>query len=241
MIKRLPFAAFLLTFSASAFSQNVYTQPGGYDTNSFGHSLIYLGLALPAAVIFDPACAPGSYTPPDVCFIAPANSVQTSFEYDDLGSIVIPANSTKTELWPVMILHTDIDFQDQTGNGGRAIFHGNVILTIESDALKDSSIIDAGTGLPANGKLTTVFGNVYAINRQLAPNESYSIRLRSDSSGIAAVTTHGLMDGTSANMTDKQVKKFFESKITLHWGLSGSISSVSDGLFTVGIRVMGDQ
>jgi hypothetical protein len=215
------------------------------DPDSFGNNVIFLGQSGTASVYFDRSCTdPSLTTPPNQCVIVPSADPggPTSFSFPDLGSIAIPAKSTKTILWPVFLLNANYTLNNTNGVPLPGVFRTFIDFTIESDVLKDPSLIDPNSGLPYNGRLTTSFKNVYGERRLLAPGEFDSKYLRVTSTGLGAFSTSLLGPG-GQNLPLEVVKKLFASPMIIRIGLDGDVRLVDPGsLFQfVGLRLFGDK
>lgn len=246
MKRRLAIVALTSCLSGLVFAQSTPTTPSNGDPDSFGHNVIFLGQSGTATVNFDSSCTdPRLTTPPNQCVTVPSTDPggPTSFSFPDLGSIAIPANSTKTIIWPVFILNTNYTLHNTSAVPLPGVFRTFIDFTIESDVLKDPSLIDPNSGLPYNGRLTTSFKNVYGETRLLAPGEFDSKFLRVDSTGIGAFSTSLLKDPGSQNLPAAVVKELFASPMTIRIGLEGNVRLVDSGsaIPFVGLRLFGDK
>jgi hypothetical protein len=210
--------------------------------------MIFLGQSGTASVYFDRSCAdPTLTTPPNQCVIVPSADPGgvTSFSFPDLGSISIPARSTKTIIWPVFVLNTNYTLSNTNGSPLPGIFRTWIDFTIESDVLKDPSLIDPNSGLPYNGRLATNFKDVYGEARSLAPGEFDSKFLRAGSTGLGAFSTSLLEDPGSQNLPANVVRELFASPMTIRFGLEGFVRLIDpdshSAVTFVGVRLFGDK
>lgn len=221
--------------------------PGAGDPDSFGRAMTYLGQAQMPQVFFSLDCATTALnqfnSPYDVCVPVPATAIDgtndpgVDFTFNDLGSMVIPGGSTHSQIWPIMINKTDVRFMNLGSSpaGIRATFMVNLVLTLESDVLKDSSIIDQTTGQPANGKFVSSFALTHGIDQW--PVIYLQLRDRADGPGMAAFTSAFLEQ--ALNLNKKQLEKLFQNPITIRYGMTGKVRN-AQGYTNGYIRLAGD-
>jgi len=248
MKTRLAIVGLTLCLSGLVSAQSTPTTPSNGDPDSFGHNVIFLGQSGTASVFFDRSCAdPALTTPPNRCVIVPSVDPggSTSFSFPDLGSIAIPARSTKTIIWPVFVLNTNYTLKNTSGTSLPGVFRTFIDVTIESDVLKDPSLIDPNSGLPYNGRLTNALKNVYGEERSFAPGEFDSKFLRANSSGLGAFSTALLEDPGSQNLPAKVVKALFASPMIIRIGVEGNVRLMDpdsgSSIAFVGLRLFGDR
>jgi len=248
MKRRLAIVALTLCLSGLASAQSTPTTPSNGDPDSFGHHMIFLGLSGTGSVYFDRTCAdPTKTTPPNQCVIVPSADPggPTFFSFPDLGSIAIPARSSKSIIWPVFIFNTNYTLNNTNGSPLPGVFRTFVIVTIESDVLKDPSLIDPNSGLPYNGRLTNTFKNAYGEGRLLAPGEFDSKFLRAASAGNAAFSTSILEDPGGQNLPAKVVRALFANPMIIRIGLEGNVRLIdpdsASSISFVGLRLFGDR
>lgn len=218
--------------------------PGAGDPDSFGRSMTYLGWVQMPQVFFSPDCATftGYNTEYDQCVtvtptVPGGPDPVVNFSFPNMGSMVIPKEGTHSQIWPVMINKFDVSFIDHrpVPTGIHATFMVNLVLTIESDVLKDPSIIDQSTGLPANGKFVSSFNFTHGVDQ--SPVSFMRLRGRADGPGMAAYTSAFLQQ--ALNLNKKQLEKLFKSPITIRYGFEGQVRNVQ-GYANAVIRIMGD-
>jgi hypothetical protein len=247
MKRRPAIVALTLCLSGLVSAQSTPTTPSNFDPDSFGHNMIFLGNSGTGTVFFDRSCADPTLTaPPNQCVIVPSADPggPTSFSFPDLGSITIPARSTKTIIWPVFILNTNYTLNNTNGSPLPGVFRTFFIFTIESDVLKDPSLIDPNSGLPYNGRLTTSFRNAYGERRLLASGEFDSKFLRAANTGLGGFSTSFLEDPGGQNLPAKVVRALFASPMTIRIGLEGNVRLIdpdSGSSIGVGLRLFGDR
>lgn len=237
--------ASIFTLATSTASADTPTTPRNIDPDSFGHNMIFLGLATTSTVSFANSCAdPDLSTPPARCIEVGTGSAPIDFSFPDLGSILIPANSTKTIIWPVFIQNAWWRMRNTTGAEANGVFRTNIIFTFESDVLKDPSAMcpDPETGDPVycNGRYVTSIPLAYGDNVTLAPGEQTFRRVRAASTGIGAFATAAF----TGIVPEKLLKKMFASPMIIRFGIGGRVSLVDPDLVSmifVGVRLIGDQ
>jgi hypothetical protein len=233
----IAFVASLFGASLGAFGA---TPGGGIEPSTFGRNLIFLGLAQVGAITFDGTCVlDPPIAPPDQCVIIQPAPGQTTFDFEDLGSIYIPGGSTASIIWPEMTYIINYELNNTTGvPQANAIFRAHTIITIESAELNDPALVDPVTGLPYNGKIVTIFPFAEGTSRTLAIAERIQKSMRFSATGIGAFN-HEFFVG--ANIPAKVIKRMFANPMTVRVGAAGKIQLVDTGLISIGFRLMGDQ
>ena len=241
MKRRLAIVALTSCLSGLVSAQSAPTTPTNMDPDSFGHDVIFLGQSGTASVYFDHSCTdPTLKTPPNQCVTVPSVDPgdNTYFSFPDLGSITIPAGSTKTILWPLFILNANYSMNNTNGVSLPGAFRTWIDFTIESDVLKDPALIDPNSGLPYNGRLTTQFKDVYGETRLLAPGEFDRKFLRAGSTGLGAFSTSFL-----APLPLPVIKQLFANPMTIRIGVEGWVRLLDSGsvIQFLGLRLFGDK
>lgn len=232
---------------ASTALADTPTTPSNFDPDSFGNNMVFLGVTATPSVFFDGSCTDPELTAPqNRCVVVGTGSAATTFAFPDLASIYIPPRSTKTIIWPTFIFVAYYQLKNDTATQADGTFLTNTIFTIESDVLKDPSVtcMDSGTGVfhSCNGQLVITYWNVYGEELSLAPGARALKRVRANSTPITAMAT-STFQGTS-NLSAKQIKKMFESPMTVRIGLSGRVKLVDPNWLSsvlVGLRLTGDR
>jgi len=244
-----------IALGASTASADPPTTPSNFDPDSFGNNMVFLGVTATSSVYFSGFCDqnPDLNTPPNRCVDLGTGSALIPFSFPDLGSIYIPPNSTKTIIWPVFIQNARYRLSNATSTQTNGIFQTNMIFTIESDVLKDPSVmcpdpnpdptIEEPPPIPCNGRFVTVFPNAYGEDISLAAGQHAFRRVRAGSAGIGGFGT-GVFAGL--NMSAKLIKKMFASPMTIRVGLSGRVKLVDPATAGgnwafVGVRLIGDR
>src|SRR3954470_366075 len=73
------------------------------DADSFGKTVNFLGVLRGGSVIADPTCIfpPGEVAPEDRCKLINDKSVQLNIDERNLGSITLPGNTFKTNIYMI--------------------------------------------------------------------------------------------------------------------------------------------
>lgn len=213
------------------------------DADSFGHSALYMGAAsgfvtLSAACVPAPAPVPPATANNSQCFNLDPAPAQTEFDAQDICRIKLPKKTTRTIIYPALNFFVNYQLQNTTGvYQPQGLFSFLATLTIESDVLRDPSIIDPNTGMPANGKLVNQFVYSYRDDRSMDVNDRQRLRetlVRVGNTGITKAQLIGL--GLSPAVVDS----LFNSAMTIRMSISGSAKLVTDATITGNMRLFGD-
>lgn len=222
---------------ASGVASPTEVQGGGTEPQSFGRAMTHLGMTKVSAyqlTIAGTPCEPGI----DVCVVMNPSPASTDYVNSDVTRIVIPADSTHSIVWPVF--HELVQYglyNDTTTPQDRANFQFNIIVTLDSAALLDTSLINPDTGLPYNGSYQVRFSAAEGGSSSLAPGEHQVRKIRNASTGNALFDYNSLL---SLGLPDSVVKKIFSGQITLHLGFSVHGRFVDYGLGNFSMRLIGD-
>lgn len=208
------------------------------DVGSFGHNAQYMGVAsgfinLSASCVPDP-----SPTPNDQCFnLAPAPAL-TAFDAQNILRIKLPKKATRTIIYPALNFFINYQLENTTGVfQPQGVFSYSALLTIESDVLLDPSIIDPGTGLPANGKLVGQFSYIYRDDRSMDTNDRQRLRETLVRVGNAGINKGQLI---SQGLAPAVVDDLFKSEMTIRMSVTGTARLVTDASITCNMRLFGD-
>lgn len=209
---------------------------GGAEPSTFGHPVIYLGL-LTAQIFFDPTCAPGTVTPPAVCVVLQPAPAPTTFAFPNLGSMVIPGNTTKNILLPSLTYSMTYDLLNTTASDQVAEVKLMTTITISSPALNLPSVINPVTGQPYNGTYAVTVSGPRNTARLLAPGEDFAETYRGTADGIQALDRELFL---SSNLPASVVSALFQQPMTIQVGLSGNVQLMDSGGLNFGARFFGD-
>lgn len=208
------------------------------DVGSFGHNAQYMG-ATSGFINLIPSCPPDpSPTPNNQCFnLAPAPAL-TAFDAQDILRIKLPKKATRTIIYPALNFFINYQLENTTGVfQPQGVFSYTALLTIESDVLLDPSIIDPGTGLPANGKLVGQFSYIYRDDRSMDTNDRQRLRETLVRVGNAGINKAQLI---SQGLAESVVDDLFKNAMTIRMSVTGTARLVTDANITCNMRLFGD-
>src|SRR6476659_4526922 len=193
------------------------------DVQSFGHNALYMGAKSGFIQLSPDPCPVPSPTPDpgNQCFpiVGPAPAT-TTFVAEDILFIKLPKKTTRTIIYPALNFFLNYQLQNTTGMAQpQGIFAFLASLTIESDALLDPSIIDPGTGLPANGKITAQFTYRYRDDRSMDVTDRQRTQITLVRVGNAGISKSQLME---MGLTQAAVDNLFDSAMTIRMRITGS-------------------
>ncbi len=207
------------------------------DPDSFGRDVTYLGLASVDPFYLQPNCAP-VIEAGFQCLI-PVQGQTTEFTSSMVDSIQLPSRASNSLLCFAVTPSTSRRFGNTTTANGLAILVTRALLTIESSVLQDPALIDPTTGLPFDGKISFTF-TTNSENRRIVPGDfdSRSTQLTRSCQG-ALVSKRALTQ--IYGLTQSQANSFFNNRITVKIGMSGTARSVESLVHGVGLRLYGDR
>jgi len=224
---------------------NVQTRgPGGAgpdagdvgDADSFGRSLQWLGLAA-ASIDLLPDCS--GEDPSMACQpLAPAPAA-TSFEFDDLAHIALPAKAANSLLCYWFSPFLVYGFDNPTASAAVGTLSYFPSLTVENPVLATPGLIDPTTGLPFNGRLETAMTSTHRLEMPL-PAGIHLDEVQRDSSVCIAgfVSRQALTD--TYGLTAAQAKEFFKRPTTVRFNVRGQVQYVDSATLYFGLRIIGD-
>ena len=234
------FSADLPRLSASA--QHVSTKASGPtvaevgDIDSFGRSLRWLGVTGMTVELSD--CAAPPFDGVGCQPLAPSPAV-TSFAFEDLARIELPARATNSLLcyWFSPVLN--VTYSNPTAAPVVARLNYNPTLTIENPVLATPGLVDPDTGLPFGGRLTTSMTSSERFQVPLPAGLSISERTRD-----SAVCIAGFLNRKTLveyyGLTEAQATDFFRQPTTVRMNVSGSAQYVDFASLYFGLRIIGD-
>lgn len=236
--------AALLTAAVSAQSTRLTRKElieGIEDPATFGKSVNFLGTLRGGFVILDETCifAPGDLGPDDRCQVINPAPALTVFDQRDLGSITLPGNAAKTNIYLIPThLH---DYQFYNGGGSLvdgATFVYNPYITLEGAALNDPRAKDPVTNAPLNGKLDMTLSSAKIIDRTLNPNERILTRDNYTRALITGINKGFLVSeiGLPADLVDR----LFREPLTIRMNMRGRTRFVNGASFLYAVRIMGN-
>ena len=212
------------------------------DADSFGRNAKWIGL-MSSGVIYlsdlpddcDPANFQGG--PDDHCVVLNPQPAITTFNFPDVGRMVIPAKTSNSLFCHMQTPITSTLLQNTTASpiNSRVIY--NPVFTFENAALNDPSLIDPSTGLPFNGKVTfTLPGITHRLTLQ--PGENFTGR-----DDETRVCINGMISKNqlrALGLTDAQATNFFKNDTIVTMGINGSAQGVIFSSIINNVRWMGD-
>ncbi|HST46004.1 MAG TPA: hypothetical protein VLK29_12380, partial [Luteimonas sp.] len=145
------------------------------DADTFGRALTWLGVSQMTVDLAGTCPPPG---PDGSCTVVVPGPGVTAFSANGLGSIELPARASNSMLchWFSPVLA--VNYANPGATPVKARLAYTPTLTIENPLLDDPSLIDASTGLPFNGRLTTSMTASERFEVPLAPGASQFMRER---------------------------------------------------------------
>lgn len=206
------------------------------DADSFGRAVKWLGVA-DMYVTLAADCSDAD--PVGGCqVLAPAPAV-TRFSFEDLGHIALPEKAASSLLCHWLSPVLDVGYANPTAAPVVGRLQYVPTLTVENPVLATPGLIDATTGLPFAGRLTTGMTASERFAVPLPPGLSLSERQRDSAVCIAGFLTRKSLVAVYG-LSDAQAKEFFKQPTTVRLNLSGSAQYVSAASLYFGLRIVGD-
>jgi hypothetical protein len=210
------------------------------DSESFGKTVNFLGTLRGGSVVLDPTCnfEPGEFLPEDRCIVLQSTSGLTSFDERNLGYVVLPGNTARTNIYMINTYIVNYQFRNDTGSfQNDALFVYTPYITIESAALNDPRALDPATHLPLNGKLDIELSSKRVIDRSLSVDERFSEQLNYSRALVSGINKSYLVGlGLPSDIVDN----IFKSAITIRENLRGKARHVNTARLVYASRLMGN-
>ncbi len=209
------------------------------DVDSYGRDVRWLGLAS-AFVSVSQYCA-------DIWVDDPAANCQpitdvsatTSFTFNDIAHISLPAGATNSLLCYWFSPRVVARFENPGVAAAVGRYTYNPTLTVENPVLSNPGLIDQTTGAPFGGQLLTAMSASENVQMVVQPGLPFTQSLRD-----SAVCQAGLISKTQLiqtyGLTASQADDFFDNPTTVRLNVTGSSRLVSDLFYTFGLRIVGD-
>jgi len=212
------------------------------DADSFGRNAHWMGLMTSGVIQLsdEPTdCDPANFQggPDDHCVVLNAQPAVTTFDFPDVGRMVVPAKSANSLFCHMQTPISSALLQNYATPNMTARVTFNPSFTFENDVLNDPSIIDPSTGLPYNGKITFTLPGI-AHRQTLQPGENFFGR-----DDETRVCINGMISKAqlkSAGLTDAQATNFFKKDTIVTMGISGNAQGVVFASIINNVRWMGD-
>jgi hypothetical protein len=204
------------------------------DPDSFGRNVQWLGLADGEVDLLDDctgdtfACQPLA-APPGV----------TSFSFEDLGHITLPARAAHSLLCYWFSPFLTIGYGNDSAAPVVAKLNYTPTVTIENSVLDDPSLIDPNTGLPFGGQLLTGLTSSERFEVPLPAATHITERTRDSAVCIAGLISLNTLV-QNYGLTDAQARDFFRQEMTLRLNVTGSAQYVDTATLYFGWRIVGD-
>lgn len=209
------------------------------DADSFGRNVKWLGLTNGFVQTSTDCATILAEDPGANCQQIADLAVPTSFSFQDIARIELPAKASNSLLCHWFSPRVTVYFGNPTGAPVPGRFTYNPTLTLENEVLDDPSLVDPTTGLPFNGKLTTSMSAGESVQLVVDPVYPVSQNLRD-----SAVCQDGLISKRSLvqtyGLTPAQANRFFNKATTVRMNISGSSRFVEFAYFSLGLRIVGD-
>lgn len=210
------------------------------DPESFGKTVNFLGTLRGGSVILDPTCTfgPDELLPDDRCDVLAGGSGLTTFDERNLGSVILPGNTARTNVYMINTYVVDYQFFNDTGAfQNDALFSFIPYITLESAALNDPRAIDPITHLPLNGRLDIELSSRRVIDRSLSIDERIHEQLNYSRALIAGINKSGLIGmGLPSDIVDN----VFKGTITIRENLRGKARHINTATVLYASRLMGN-
>ena len=204
------------------------------DADSFGRNMHWLSLT-DMTVELNNDCS----TTPTGCQVLAVAPAITSFSFNDLGHVTLPAKATSSLLcyWLSPVLN--IGYGNPTAAPVVARLNYSPTLTIENPVLATPGLIDPTTGLPFGGKLLTSMTASERFQVPLPAGIHISERTRDSAVCIAGFMSRKTLSETYG-LSAAQVTEFFKQPTTVRMNISGSAQYVDFASLYFGLRIIGD-
>lgn len=212
------------------------------DVNSFGRAVHFMGTMQSGVINITNDCTPDPANPlgpDDHCVVANPAPALTTFNFTDVGRMVVPAKSANS-----LFCHWQTPFVVYSFNNSTGVYQPNArfivtpTYTIQNPVLNDPSLIDPGTGLPFGGSFTVGLSDIRH-SRSLQAGE-HQVERDNDTRVCLGgmVSKQGLIDGYG--LTDAQATNFFKNDTVITMNLQGSVQMVDFASIIYGLRLTGD-
>lgn len=209
------------------------------DLDSFGRNVRWLGVAAGVVQTSTDCASILADDPGALCQQINDLAINTAFAFNDIARIRLPANASNSLLCHWFSPRVAVTFFNPNASPVLGRYSYSPTLTVENPVLDDPALIDASTGAPFNGKLTTSMSASESMQVVVDPAFPITQNLRDSAvcqagliSRRALVETYGL--------TAAQAVNFFANPTTVRLNVSGSSRFVDYTFYSFGLRIVGD-
>ncbi|KAF1714955.1 hypothetical protein CSC74_15065 [Pseudoxanthomonas yeongjuensis] len=208
------------------------------DPDSFGRPLKWLGVTQADIHLSEDCSLPEHQYEGSHCEqTLPAQT--TSFSFHDTASITLPGNAAHSLLCYWFSPYIGLAYVNPGAEPVTASLVYRPRLTIESEVLRDPSLVDPSTGQPFGGRLSTAMTSGEQLNATLLGSEQRYETQRDSNVCIAGfLTRRNLVEGYG--LTETQAEQVFRKPMTIRLDVSGSARYIPEASLTFGLRIVGD-
>jgi hypothetical protein len=208
------------------------------DADSFGRDVVHLGLASIPAFYLQSDCV-DELADGLECQIPLPPPAATEFAATTVDSIQLPARVSNSLLCFAITPQVNRTFRNDSAAPSQALLATRALLTIESPVLQNPALINPDTELPFDGKLDVLLVT-HNESRMLAPG-FFDTAVSSLSRVCQGALVSKRMLVERYGLTQTQANSFFNNRITLRIGMSGTAKAVTSMIHTYSIRLYGDR
>ena len=208
------------------------------DADSFGRDVIHLGLGSIDSFYLQPDCTDEIAAGLECQVPLPPPAV-TEFTAGSTDSIQLPARVSNSLLCFAITPAVNRSFRNDLPNSAQAVLLTRALLSIESPVLQNPALVNPDTGLPFGGKIDITF-ITHSENRRIMPGDFDSeVTTLSRVCQGALVSKRMLVD--RYGLTQAQANSFFNNRITVRLGMSGTARMIQSLVHGYAIRLYGDR
>lgn len=208
------------------------------DPDSFGRPLKWLGLTSANIHLSEDCSLPQHQYEGAHCEqTSPAQT--TFFSFHDTGSITLPGNAAHSLLCYWFSPYLALAYENPGAEPVTASLVYRPRLTIESEVLRDPSLVDPSTGQPFGGRLSTAMSSSEQLNATLLGSEQRYDTQRDSNVCIGGfLTRRQLVE--QYGLTEARAQDVFRKPMTIRLDVSGSARYIPEASLTFGLRIVGD-